>query len=244
MTRRVMGWAVLALAMSGCVSGGDGEGGGSDGGASAGGGDPFGNLGGLGGNNNNNGGGGGSGTPITTSVSRSTPITEVTEANGTAFCQDVLRAVQSRIDERQLCTFLAIQQAADTGPDEIPTDAAACQMQVQECEGFIGQFLTPAICTQGESEPMPELPEHCAQLTVGDLADCVGDGLDATAALGRGWTCNDVARADELALDDADAPAPSAACARIDEICPELNDDEASGGPGDDFPPDDNMGTP
>jgi hypothetical protein len=119
------------------------------------------------------GGGSSSGT-FTTSVPSSTKLTDLTPAQSTQLCNDLITFDEKSIDT-DLCKLegLGAAQAVEYAGTPAPTNAqlqAACTQAYNECLSIDGGVATPGSC---DSTTL-NVPSTCTA-TVGDLQTCAGD---------------------------------------------------------------------
>jgi hypothetical protein len=204
-------FATLLLGLTACVGGGGSGGNGGSGGSGGSGGD----AGVQGG-----GGSGGSDAPVA-QRQPGKDLTEATQADYARLCEEGLSRA-GRISTRQFCTLIIVAiaeaQAADPENEDPPMTPDICNAAVADC--VMQAEAEPAEMVNCDEVEVPDLPEHCAEVSLGDLETCGEESMAEAQRLAQQASCN---RIGQLGLEDVQ---PNASCTRVQQLCPELSDDE------------------
>ncbi len=134
----------------------------------------------------------------------STALSELSTAEATALCDDLNVTLDDALGSLQsvTCYLISLED-----PD--------CEAAFEEC--LLDMPIGPAPITCDFTSPA-ELPPCAADVTVGDLTDCIDGLFDIWGALADEITCDGVPKD----FDEAELSTLPEACEVLIDLCPEL----------------------
>lgn len=165
------------------------------------------------------GGGGGGTTQVfdSSQANKDKMLSELSQEEVTALCEEYQEYVASEISEAELKRFACYAVAAAFSGG----DANACNMIAQECINAPAEENNSGLEPDDSSDDCnPDDVKDC-DATVGELEACFSATIDQLNSAAQNASCS------TSSLDDVGSPA---ACAPLMEKCPELFEDDGNNG--------------